>query len=80
MKNKNIFIIGKKFCNEEDFPMLEQAYSNLEYAQEALEIVIKELYKKQVRTYYVANKVISTQQEFEDLPDNCFYIRAMELI
>lgn len=70
---KYVFIIGKKIDSEIDFPRLSQCYSTVELA----EIALEELRHK-YSADYISNKIISTEQELDELPDDCWYIRAIE--
>ena len=71
---KYVFIIGKKIDEDWDLPRLSQCYTTADYA----EIALEELRQKH-NAEFISNKIISTEQELEELPNDCWYIRAIEV-
>lgn len=71
---KYVFIIGRKIDDELDLPRLSQCYTTEEYAEAALEDL-----KEKHPASYESGSIISNEQQLEALPDDCYYIRAMEV-
>lgn len=74
-----IFIIGCKYDQETDCPGLEQAYSSEEYAWIALDIMHKNYDRNGIADYKFSNQIICNQQQWDRLPNKCWYIRVIEL-
>lgn len=77
---KYIFILGCKYDEETNICGLEQAYSTEEYAWTALDDMHDNYNEEGITDYTFANYIISTDKQLENLPNKCWYIRAIELL